>query len=980
MKTFRRIFRWITVFALFLTLMAPVFAAQDYGITWDLTKDGVLTIEVAGEMNAAPWQKHAEKIKKVIIAEGVTSICDSAFSGCKNLSEVILPESLQKIGSFAFASCSSLKEIHIPAGVDILSGTAFRSAKNLERITVSPENRFFVSDALGVVYTKDFTMLLMAPEGLSGSYRVEGTVQSVGGTYEYRIYSSDGYGYTEVKDSYLGFLQCEKLTSIEICEGVERLGSQAFNVCNGLTEVSIPDSTTVLDSGAFRACRALERIHFGKGLKEIGGGCFMDADSLKEVTIPGNVLSVGSHAFDNCDVLEKVVLEPGITRIGSYAFFSCPKLTEIQLPSTLRTISEGMLRNCDSLKSVTIPVEVRKIEAHAFNDCQKLRDVTFEGNAPTFGEVAFVEKGLYFHYPEGNETWEAIVGTKPGIYASITWKPYVQTEKPEVPPYLVDWGRKEETDHETYVEWEYHSSGVLTIRSNRSIRGINGTPWGEYYDEIKKVVIEEGCLGIGEDTFRGYPVLEEVVLPDSVKEIARNAFFECVNLKTITIPKGVERIEWSPFNGCKNLERIDVAADNPFFASDSFGVVYSKDRTMLLMAPEGLQGSYRIAEGTLYVGGPDEIHFSNTNFNIYTQGESMYAFRGCSKLKEVWIPDSVIKLRYSAFTSCEALEKVHIGKGVTMIDAHCFLACNSLKELVIPGNVTTIGSRAISNLASLEKLVLEEGVSELGLRAFSYNRSLKEIRLPSTIHSLPLETFQGCSELETITIPASVTAIGRAMFDECEKLREVTFEGNAPNYLDIAFPMHDVTIRYPEGDESWNQYLGTDLNTWSVVTWVPYDAHNWVEATCDTPKTCADCGLIAGEALGHDWSLATCFVPETCTRCGETQGNPLIHKWVEATCTAAKNCTRCGTTEGEALGHDFVDAVCTRCGKPDVPGVLGDVDGDGALSYNDALTVLRASIGLATLTPEQEALADFDGDGGLSYNDALMILRASIGL
>jgi hypothetical protein len=61
-------------------------------------------------------------------------------------------------------------------------------------------------------------------------------------------------------------------------------------------------------------------------------------------------------------------------------------------------------------------------------------------------------------------------------------------------------------------------------------------------------------------------------------------------------------------------------------------------------------------------------------------------------------------------------------------------------------------------------------------------------------------------------------------------------------------------------------------------------------------------------------------------------------------------------------------------------GLMGDVDGDGMLSYNDALTVLRASIGLATLTTEQEALADFDGDGGLSYNDALMILRASIGL
>ena len=60
--------------------------------------------------------------------------------------------------------------------------------------------------------------------------------------------------------------------------------------------------------------------------------------------------------------------------------------------------------------------------------------------------------------------------------------------------------------------------------------------------------------------------------------------------------------------------------------------------------------------------------------------------------------------------------------------------------------------------------------------------------------------------------------------------------------------------------------------------------------------------------------------------------------------------------------------------------MLGDVDGNGKLNYSDALMILRASIDLETLTPEQEVQADFDGDGIINYNDALQVLRASIGL
>ena len=59
---------------------------------------------------------------------------------------------------------------------------------------------------------------------------------------------------------------------------------------------------------------------------------------------------------------------------------------------------------------------------------------------------------------------------------------------------------------------------------------------------------------------------------------------------------------------------------------------------------------------------------------------------------------------------------------------------------------------------------------------------------------------------------------------------------------------------------------------------------------------------------------------------------------------------------------------------------MGDVNNDGIADDSDALYILRASIGLETLTEEQKLLADVNGDGRQDYSDALRILRASIGL
>ena len=97
---------------------------------------------------------------------------------------------------------------------------------------------------------------------------------------------------------------------------------------------------------------------------------------------------------------------------------------------------------------------------------------------------------------------------------------------------------------------------------------------------------------------------------------------------------------------------------------------------------------------------------------------------------------------------------------------------------------------------------------------------------------------------------------------------------------------------------------------------VDVHTHEYAPATCTEPSKCS-CGLTQGEALGHTWVDADCDTPKTCSVCDATEGEALGHTWVDASCTDAKKCSVCGATEGEALGHDYKDGACTRCEAED---------------------------------------------------------------
>ena len=92
------------VFTLILLSMIA-FNAIHAEITWTLSADGTLIISGTGDMEDSPWSYQRDKIKKVTIKNGVTSIGVYAFAECYYLTSITIPNSVTSIGDDAFEEC-----------------------------------------------------------------------------------------------------------------------------------------------------------------------------------------------------------------------------------------------------------------------------------------------------------------------------------------------------------------------------------------------------------------------------------------------------------------------------------------------------------------------------------------------------------------------------------------------------------------------------------------------------------------------------------------------------------------------------------------------------------------------------------------------------------------------------------------------------------------------------------------------------------
>ena len=199
-------------------------------LTWTLTADGTMTISGTGAMKDysydSPATRKKDNIKKVVIANGITSIGEGAFCDCSNLTDITIPGSVTSIGDFAFSWCSNLTSIEIPSSVTSIGRSAF--SHTLWLTNKQNESPLVIVNGI-----------LIDGTTCSGEVTIPNDVTSIG-------------------DS--AFFSCTGLTSITIPKSVTSIEEFAFFSCTGLTSITIPSSVTSIGRSALFGCDNLTEI------------------------------------------------------------------------------------------------------------------------------------------------------------------------------------------------------------------------------------------------------------------------------------------------------------------------------------------------------------------------------------------------------------------------------------------------------------------------------------------------------------------------------------------------------------------------------------------------------------------------------------------------------------------------------------------------------------------------------------------------
>ena len=319
-------------------------------------------------------------LPEIEIPESVTSIGDSAFYGCWELTKIEIPNSVISIGDFAFGDCSGLTELVIPKSVTSCNEYAFDSCSNLQNLTLDTMNEEVLS-------------------------AVKWIASSEYGGYVSNLHVTIGNNVTNIVDD--AFSYCDGLTQITIPDSVISIGENAFLSC-GITEIVIPSSVTSIGEAAFAACGITE-IEIPNSVTSIGNWLF-NGTNITEIVIPKSVTSIGDYVFAQCYDLTTIKVEEGnsvyhsagnciietesktliagcatsviptdgsVTSIGNFAFAYCETLTEIVIPDTITSIGDWAFEACCELAELVIPDSVTSIGDGAFVDCYGLTGIIF---------------------------------------------------------------------------------------------------------------------------------------------------------------------------------------------------------------------------------------------------------------------------------------------------------------------------------------------------------------------------------------------------------------------------------------------------------------------------------------------------------------------------------------------------------------------------------------------------------------------------
>ena len=561
----------------------------------------------------------------------VTRIAEGAFSE-SNIEKVVLPEGIEEIADSAFSDCPLLTNVVIPQSVYTVAANAFSGSVNLN---------YTVSNQLKYLGNGENSYLL-----LTGATVNSLTELSVNGQTKLILAGA--------------FMDFDFLKSVNISDGVERIGSQAFDGCDNLNTVTLGANVKKIDSRAFYNCNALVEvfnksslnvkkksiengyvgynalaIYTGNEQSKIstdGNGFVIFENNTEKILvgysgtqqtieIPTGITSVNNRAFYGNQSLTSAILPSGLKSIGMQAFYGCENLSEITLPSSIEKIGDYAFYGCGGLSRVSLGDSLIEIGNYAFSGCENLSEITLPSTLTKLGNAPFKDcKNLVSFTANGDSAgFKAIDGN---LYTF---------------------------DGKTLVQYALGKTAAeFTLPSGVEVVSASAF---EGETDLTCVTFGAALKGVDASAFYGCTALQTVDFGLSVAlaSVGSSAFYGCASLIEIAFPETLVSLGSSAFYGCTSLISVEVGAPQLIDAYTFYGCKSLRS----IRIPNSVKGINAYA----FYGCEDLVNVTINSDSPLT-GFGEYSFADCKSLTSIVIPPKTENIQKFAFKGCESLATV----------------------------------------------------------------------------------------------------------------------------------------------------------------------------------------------------------------------------------------------------------------------------------------------------------------------------------